>query len=737
MQLALSEQNRLVQEAFSQFFRAESSPQRVRDAGVRGFDAKLWAGLVELGAPLSRVPETAGGSAFSLLDAVLMAEESGRHLACAPLAEALVGSRLLAALGGRGHELLGEVGAGRTVLTLAPKAMIPGREALIPGLAGADAVLGLLDEAVVVIDVHKLAAGSAAPAGHGAARLTVPLRSDPACSVLSEASAAIRDFKAGVEEWKVLKAAALVGAAAEALTMASEYACERLAFGKPIGSYQGLSHPLADSICDVDGARLLLWHAVAAIEHDPDHAGTLLSQAVWWASQAGPIAVGRALRTFGGYGLTKEYDVQLYHSRVHFLALIDGPPREELAAVADRLLSKTPTPLPPPGNVTIDFSLGAAAAEFAAKTRAFFEATLTPELRRKAHHSTSGHHPEVHRNLAEEGIIFADWPVSAGGRQSSAYETYASRRVFEECGWTFFLVATTSMVASALWQFGSDEVRTSLLPRIRAGLKTACMGFSEPSCGSDVFAARTSAVRDGRDWVISGQKMFTTGANLADYMLVLARTDPNAKKHAGLSLFLVPLDRAGIEVQAVETLMNERSNIVYLQDVKIGDDHRVGDVNAGATVLGRILENEHGGSDFQVAHTCMVRRAVEHIRGRLQREPALIDDAHLRLGIARVVTLCNVAEVLVRRHLWAVHEKVDGRGFGPMSKLFATESYRTNAWQLMELLAPDSVMGASPALREIELHHRRTYGTTIYAGTSEVHRSLIAEQVLKLPRSRS
>src|SRR4029077_1353942 len=118
--------------------------------------------------------------------------------------------------------------------------------------------------------------------------------------------------------------------------------------------------------------------------------------------------------------------------------------------------------------------------------------------------------------------------------------------------------SVTGLGGAAVMKFGTPELQEEVLPRFAAGEMTSCLGYTEPSGGSDVFAAKTRAVRDGDDWIINGQKMFTSGANIASYVLLITRTDPDAPKHKGITLFLVPLKGPGIEIRPVHTFMDER-----------------------------------------------------------------------------------------------------------------------------------------------------------------------------------
>jgi alkylation response protein AidB-like acyl-CoA dehydrogenase len=287
---------------------------------------------------------------------------------------------------------------------------------------------------------------------------------------------------------------------------------------------------------------------------------------------------------------------------------------------------------------------------------------------------------------------------------------------------------------------GQPECKAEAMPRFVKGEALGCLGFSEPSCGSDVFAAKTRAERDGDHWVINGQKMFTTSGNLAHYCFLLTRTDPTLPKHRGLTVFLVPMNTPGIEVHPVYTLMDERTNITYFTDVRIPDKYRIGEVNGGLEVMAATLELEHSGGDqYRVSYANMVKHAVAYASTTtgVDGQP-LISQSLVKSRLARATVHTIIAKLLCYRGIWAVTSGVPDRAsFGPVSKLFSTEMYQKDACDLMDLFAPHSLLRENADLEEVELGYRQSIGMTIYGGTSEVHRSLIAEQALGMPRSRT
>jgi alkylation response protein AidB-like acyl-CoA dehydrogenase len=388
------------------------------------------------------------------------------------------------------------------------------------------------------------------------------------------------------------------------------------------------------------------------------------------------------------------------------------------------------------GDVSIDFDLGHDARAFASEVDDFFKANLTPELQAKAHYSWDGHDPGVHRKLAEARLLFPAWPKEQGGREAHPYSLYAARAVWERHGWTTYAASTTSMVGAIMQRFGSPELKREALSRIAAGEAVCCLGFTEPGCGSDVFAAQTRAVREGDFWRIDGQKMFTSGANFAEYVLLLARTDPNVAKHKGLTMFIVPLAAPGVEIQPVHTFEDERTNITYYDGVRVPDSYRLGEVNGGAKVMAASLELEQGGSGFPNIQAHLARAAADLCREIVRGGRPLIDDASVRMRLARATASAILADVLTHRSLWVNANKKADYAYGPMAKLFSTEMLKADSADLLDLTAPHSLAKRHGPAGFLNQCYRHAQGTTIYAGTSEVHRSLIAERALRLPRSR-
>jgi alkylation response protein AidB-like acyl-CoA dehydrogenase len=734
MKLGLPADSIPVKEMFEKFFATEATSARVRAAEPVGFDPELWKELLALDAPFMRLSADAGGGEMSLFDSCLMMEQAGRRLAPAPLAEAVVALKILGEIGGEtAREWIEKVRSGDAVLTLAPQEAKPGVTQLVPGGAAAQAIL-TFDGTQVAIEIPGAALEAPATLGGSAVGVFKPGQGERLPLAGNADAAAI--WAAGLEEYKLLTAAALIGLSREVLSMAAAYACERVAFGAPIGTYQGISHPLANDIVDADGAAVYLWWTLRAIADKTPQAGGDISGLFWFASRCATNSVAHALHTFGGYGLTNEYDLQLYHRRAKAWALTLGDPKQELIRAGRRLYLDEATSLPDPGLVDLDFEPPAGGQELAEETRAVFKSILDPKKHRLGEHNFESHDWEVHRTLGKAGLLYPSWPEKWGGRGADADSSRASLAVWQEVGYAGLPRSTTSMIGHIVQMFGTPELQDEVLLRMGRGEISACLGYTEPSGGSDAFAAKTRAVRDGDDWVINGQKMFTSGAEYASYVILITRTDPDVPKHKGITIFLCPLDVPGVEIHPVHTFMDERTNATFYSDVRIPDRYRLGPVNGGAKVLAAALTLEHGGGYFHLNIEHMTAAVLEWARDEERDGQKVIEEPDTLARLAKTYVDARVAEGLSAKVLWTQLSGEPNLAYGPASKIFATEAFITDAADLIDLAAPRSLLRGKEGLGLVEKGYRHAAATTIYGGSSEVMRSMVAERRLGMPRSR-
>jgi alkylation response protein AidB-like acyl-CoA dehydrogenase len=386
----------------------------------------------------------------------------------------------------------------------------------------------------------------------------------------------------------------------------------------------------------------------------------------------------------------------------------------------------------------MDFRLGDDADTFRAEVRAFLEDHITPELEEELYRSGVSNDEGFTKALAENHWLALTWPTELGGQGRPPIQQLVYQEEMQRADAPNYGIGTTMMVAKIIHKLGTDQQREEILRPALAGEIIICLGFSEPEAGSDVAAAKTRAVRDGDEWVIDGQKMFTTNAHIGDYVFLLARTNPDVPQHKGLTTFLVPLKHPGVEVQAVYTMSGERTNITYYNEVRIPDAWRIGDVDGGWRVMMVSLQDEHS-----TGFGARILRLLEDAEAwaREATDPhgtPRIDDPEVRRRLGRAATELEVARLLHRRSAWMAEEGIVPEAEGPMSKLFSSEALERTAQDLTEVIGPDALRSyfdpTAPRGGRIEHMLRFSLGTTIYAGTSEVQRNIIAQRGLGLPR---
>lgn len=313
MDLGLSDIQQELVGSFANLLAKASSTELVRAAEPLGFDRSLWQKLVDTGAVTMGVAEERGGWGASLLDLSLVAEQVGRAVAPAPVIEAQVAARLLAAVGTPpALDALGPVLEGEQLVSLAVRPAVGGVAALAPAGAVCDALVVFDGEAVRLVPVTD---GDRQPVENLGSAPLADVRLGEGAVLVEGADAAAR-FEAAVDEWLSLTAAAVIGMGVAALEIACAYATERTAFGVPIGTFQGVSHPLADDATNLDGGRLLAQKAAWELDRDGARGRELAAMAFAFASKAAEKATYDALHTHGGYGFMLEYDVQLHWRRV-------------------------------------------------------------------------------------------------------------------------------------------------------------------------------------------------------------------------------------------------------------------------------------------------------------------------------------------------------------------------------------------------------------------------------------
>jgi alkylation response protein AidB-like acyl-CoA dehydrogenase len=388
----------------------------------------------------------------------------------------------------------------------------------------------------------------------------------------------------------------------------------------------------------------------------------------------------------------------------------------------------------------MEFRLGAKSDAFRDEVRDFLREHLPEDMADRAHDTGTQHDWRVHRALGAQGWIAASWPVEYGGQGRDPFEMTAMRDELRLAGVPTDGLGQSVIVARTIRAVGSEEQKQRFLPPFLAGEILFALGYTEPDSGSDVAAAKTRAIRDGDDWIIDGQKMFTTLAHEAAYVFLLTRTNPDVPKHRGLTMFLVPLDAPGVEIHPVHTMGGERTNATFYSGVRVPDSMRVGDVDGGWDVMNVALTFERGGFALSEADRVWQQTVDWATSTRRPDGTRVLDDPMVRERLAAMRTHCEVARLLALRCSYVAATGGMPGVEGSMHKLFYAEAMTADASELVDMLGADGVLAhgdaEAPVGGWVEHLFRHAAVTTIYGGTSEVQRDIIATRGLGLPRSR-
>jgi alkylation response protein AidB-like acyl-CoA dehydrogenase len=367
----------------------------------------------------------------------------------------------------------------------------------------------------------------------------------------------------------------------------------------------------------------------------------------------------------------------------------------------------------------------------------FASAHVTRDAIEAERRTGDGVNRQITRALGRRGWIAPAWPIEEGGAGLSPVEASVLTEALRAAGVPTTGHGTTMLPANAIRAVGSPELKSRILPGVAAGEILICLGYTEPAGGSDVFACSTKAQLDGDEWIVTGQKIFTTFAHLADYCFLLTRSVAGSSGPSGLTMLLVPLESPGIEIRPVRTMGHERTNLVFYSQVRVSDANRVGEAHQGLAVMQAALEAEQN-----VAPSSRTAQLAGHALqfARTHAGPdghSLINDPLVRERLARMAMEAEVAGLLSMRA--GVVGAAGGRP-GPVAALWGPESYVRASAAALDIAGPAGLIdwtGQDAAVDgHLELHYRSSVATTIYGGSSEVLRSIIAERRLGLPRSR-
>jgi alkylation response protein AidB-like acyl-CoA dehydrogenase len=373
------------------------------------------------------------------------------------------------------------------------------------------------------------------------------------------------------------------------------------------------------------------------------------------------------------------------------------------------------------------------------EVREYYEKLLTPEVRAKLS-GAGGVGPEnrrVVRQMGEDGWLGVGWPEEYGGRGFGPMEQFIWFDESMRSGAPVPML-TINTVGPTIREYGSQEQKDFFLPKILKGEIHFCIGYSEPGAGTDLAALQTKAERDGDEYVINGQKMWTSLATDADYIWLAVRTNPEVKKHKGISLFVLPMDTPGIKVLPIQVMGESNINQVFFEDVRVPATTRIGEENEGWRLITNQLNNER----VTLCSSGIVERALDDTRAWAQQSTLpdgsrVIDQEWVQLNLARV----HARLEFLRLINWKIASAASKGALHPAdasaTKVFGTEFYLEAFRLMMEVLGQNSYLkdDAPGAVLQARLEHnyRGLIILTFGGGVNEVQRDLIAVFGLGMP----
>ena len=515
-----------------------------------------------------------------------------------------------------------------------------------------------------------------------------------------------------------------VGACERLLEIATAYARTREQFGKPVGSFQAVKHKCADMLVDLEWARSASQAALQAVDGSADPAAA--GESSWRAAMAKAVcsealrdAASANIQIHGGIGFTWEDPAHLYLRRARTDEVVLGSPAQQWDRLAARSLSGDVATAENPDPLRTEIRSFLESAEKPAGLRNYGPTPTDADV---------GPGRTWHRYLAEHGQACLHWPVEYGGQDASV----ARQAIFaEECARAGVPrqlgITAIDLVGPVLIKFGTDAQKAAFLEPIRLGDDVWTQLFSEPGAGSDLAGVRTKAEKTSDGWRVDGQKVWSSAANSAKYGLLLART--SAESHRGLSMFIVPMDAAGVTVRPLTQLDGEsKFNEVFFDSVELADDALIGEAGQGWTIAMVTLGRER---------LTLGSQAVSMFRLHEQMVQAARDRDLLDPVLSRSMTKLW-SRMWLLRFTWqrAIEAGDTGSSAFSVLKLMTSETDRDLGDMATSVLGTDACVDPGDDSHGAALVHAMLVGRaqTILGGTSEIQRNILGERVLGLPK---
>ena len=388
----------------------------------------------------------------------------------------------------------------------------------------------------------------------------------------------------------------------------------------------------------------------------------------------------------------------------------------------------------------MDYRLDEEQEAFVAEVRRFLDEELSREVVREvAGDERMGPHAKAFlRKMATKRWLSVSWPEQWGGLGRSPIERYL---LSEELAYHGAPGAATSnaggrIVAPVVIMFGTAEQKDRFLPPIARGEIDFALGYTEPEAGSDLASLQMRAELEGDHYVITGQKLFSTACHFAEYHWLAARTDPEAPKHRGISLFIVDLKSPGVTIEPIWTMAGERTNAVFYDQVRVPRDNLIGQPNQGFYLLAKALEFERMFVTGDLRR--YFDRLVGYVRERKDDSPTAADDRVARHRVAQLAIELQVCKQLSARVAWQLTVGDSSGREASVVKLFKTELAQRMSQVGLGVMGLYGQLqrgdARAPLNGRAEKFYRQSVSSTITGGTSEIQRNVIATRGLGLPR---
>lgn len=679
-----------------------------------------WKAAADQGLQGLHLAESVGGQGFGILELAIVLAEFGYGAVPGPFVPSAIASALIAAHDPKAEVLEGlatgdtiaayAIDSGLTATRQGESLVIRGEVRAVP--AAAQASVLVLPVAIdsgeewLVLDAADLeiepvtGVDPLRPVAHVRVN-AVEVSQDRVLSDLSRPAAHAL--------MSTLLSAEAIGVARWATDTAAEYAKIREQFGRPIGQFQAVKHKCAEMIATTERATAAVWDAARAIDENDQHAAFAAAVAATLAPVAAQHCAQDCIQVHGGIGFTWEHDTNVYYRRALALAACFGRAADYPQRVVDTATST--------GLRGIDIDLDPDTEKLRQEIRA--EVAALKEL------------PRDERTVA---IVEAGWVQphlpKPWGRAAKPIEQIIIAQEFSSGRVRRPAMGIAAWLIPSIVAFGTDEQQQRFLPPTFRGEMIWCQLFSEPGAGSDLASLTTKATKVDGGWRITGQKIWTTGAQVSQWGALLARTDPSAPKHQGITYFLLDMKAEGVEVKPLKELTGHAMfNTVFIDDVFVPDDMVLGEVNRGWEVSRNTLTAERvsiGSSEPGFLAT--LDGFVDFVKdGQFDQ----IEQNHA----GRLIAEGHAAKLMNMRSTLLTLAGGDPMPSAAISKLLSMRTGQGYAEFAVSSFGTDGIVGDTdtPQGRWIEwLMGSRA--TTIYGGTSEVQLNIIAERLLGLPR---